>query len=103
VTEETFALAEDLLERNKRTSPRRTVEPTLLQGMVSCRKCGYALYRTSTRSSARKITYYRCLGSDRYRHLPGPVCDTRPIPAGRSGLDRGAALAGGPRADRAGN
>src|SRR4051812_16144447 len=79
VTEETFALAEDLLERNKRTSPRRTVEPTLLQGMVSCRKCGYALYRTSTRSSARKITYYRCLGSDRYRHLPGPVCDTRPI------------------------
>ena len=49
VTEETFALAEDLLERNKRTSPRRTVEPTLLQGMVSCRKCGYALYRTSTR------------------------------------------------------
>src|SRR3954462_3681515 len=79
VTEETFALAEDLLERNKRTSPRRTVEPTLLQGMVSCRKCGYALYRTSTRSSARKINYYRCLGSDRYRHLPGPVCDTRPI------------------------
>ena len=79
VTEETFALAEDLLERNKRTSPRRTVELTLLQGMVSCRKCGYALYRTSTRSSARKINYYRCLGSDRYRHLPGPVCDTRPI------------------------
>ena len=79
MTEETFALAEDLLERNKRTSPRRTVELTLLQGMVSCRKCGYALYRTSTRSSARKINYYRCLGSDRYRHLPGPVCDTRPI------------------------
>ena len=79
VTEETFALAEELLERNKRTSPRRTVEPTLLQGMVSCRKCGYALYRTSTRSSARKINYYRCLGSDRYRHLPGPACDNRPI------------------------
>ena len=79
VTEESFALAEELLERNKRTSPRRTVEPTLLQGMVSCRKCGYALYRTSTRSSARKINYYRCLGSDRYRHLPGPACDNRPI------------------------
>jgi site-specific DNA recombinase len=47
--------------------------------MVSCRKCGYALYRTSTRSSARKINYYRCLGSDRYRHLPGPACDNRPI------------------------
>ena len=79
VPEETFAQAEELLERNKRTSPRRTVEPSLLQGMVSCRQCGYALYRTSTRSSARKITYYRCLGSDRYRHLPGPPCDTPPI------------------------
>ena len=32
VTEESFALAEERLERNKRTSPRRTVEPTLLQG-----------------------------------------------------------------------
>src|SRR4051812_28263013 len=47
--------------------------------MVSCRKCGYALYRTSIRSSARKINYYRCLGSDHYRHLPGPACDNRPI------------------------
>src|SRR5262249_48724765 len=45
------------------------------QGMVSCRKCGYALYRTS----ARKIYYYRCLGSDRWRHLNGAVCDNPPI------------------------
>jgi hypothetical protein len=46
---------------------------------VSCTKCGYALYRTSTRSSARKIHYYRCLGSDAYRHLSGPVCNNRPV------------------------
>lgn len=45
----------------------------------SCRKCGYALHRTSTRSSARKIHYYRCLGSDGWRHLGGSVCDSRPI------------------------
>ncbi len=38
-----------------------------------------ALSRTSTRSSARKIHYYRCLGSDAWRHLGGAVCDTRPI------------------------
>ena len=43
-------------------SPRRTVTPSLVQGLVSCAKCGYALYRTSTRSSARTIHYYRCLG-----------------------------------------
>jgi len=46
---------------------------------VACRKCGYALYRTSTRSSARKIYYYRCLGSDRWRYLGGAVCNSRPV------------------------
>jgi hypothetical protein len=55
------------------------VTPSVVQGLVSCTKCGYALYRTSTRSSARKIHYYRCLGSDTYRHLSGPVCNNRPI------------------------
>ena len=44
-----------------------------------CEQCGYALYRTSTRTTRRQIKYYRCLGSDRYRHLRGPVCACRPI------------------------
>ena len=60
-------------------SPRRTVTPSLVQGLVSFAKCGYALYRTSTRSSARTIHYYRCLGSDKYRRFAGPVCDNRPV------------------------
>jgi site-specific DNA recombinase len=47
--------------------------------LVSCRKCGYALSRTSTRSSARNIHYYRCIGSDAWRRLSGPVCDNRPV------------------------
>src|SRR6266511_2330118 len=46
---------------------------------VSCSKCGYALSRTSTRSSARNIHYYRCIGSDAWRRLGGPVCDNRPV------------------------
>jgi hypothetical protein len=33
VSEETFALAQGQLPRNKHHSPRRTVEATLLQGM----------------------------------------------------------------------
>jgi site-specific DNA recombinase len=37
------------------------------------------MYRTSTRSSARKIYYYRCLGSDAYRRLSGSLCDNRPV------------------------
>src|SRR6202043_3456158 len=35
--------------------------------------------RTSTRSSARTIYYYRCLGSDAWRRLGGPLCHSRPI------------------------
>jgi site-specific DNA recombinase len=79
VSEEMFALAQEQLEKNKRHSPRRTVEPTLLQGMLVCEQCGYALYRTSTQTSKRKLNYYRCLGSDGYRRLRGPVCTNRPI------------------------
>src|SRR6202521_1612266 len=65
VSEETFALAQERLETNKTHAPRRTVTPSVVQGLVSCAKCGYALYRTSTRSSVRVIHYYRCLGSAR--------------------------------------
>ena len=71
VSEETFALAQEQLEKNKRHSPVVPSEPTLLQGMLVCERCGYGLYRTSTRTSARKLYYYRCIGSDAYRHLKG--------------------------------
>ena len=79
VREEIFALAQERLEANKMHAPRRTVTPSVVQGLVSCAKCGYALYRTSTRSSARSIHYYRCLGSDTWRRLSGPVCNNRPV------------------------
>jgi site-specific DNA recombinase len=79
VSEEMFALAQEQLEKNKKHSPRRTTEPTLLQGMLVCEQCGYALYRCSTRTSKHTLQYYRCLGSDGYRRLRGPVCTNRPI------------------------
>ncbi|HEY6370305.1 MAG TPA: recombinase family protein [Candidatus Sulfotelmatobacter sp.] len=79
VTEEMFALAQEQLEKNKRHSPRRTIEPTLLQGILVCEQCGYGLYRTSTHTKKRKLNYYRCIGSDGYRRLNGPVCTNRPI------------------------
>src|SRR5271166_5044895 len=79
VEDDIFARAQELLGQNKKLAPRRTIEPSIVQGLVSCSKCGYALSRTSTRSSARNIHYYRCLGSDAWRRLGGPVCDNRPI------------------------
>jgi len=74
-----FQLAQERLTHNKKYSLRRTIEPTLSQGMLVCKRCGYAYYRTSTRTSKRKLYYYRCLGSDNYRFPKGRVCQNRPI------------------------
>ena len=79
VTPDVFYLAEENLEKNKRYSKRGTKEPTLLQGLMACNKCGYAYYRTSTRTSKRKIYYYRCLGSDNFRYENGAICNSKPI------------------------
>ena len=79
VSEHTFDLAEERLQQNKAFSRRKTRTPSVLQGLVVCGKCGYGLYRTSAQTSARKISYYRCLGSDSWRHLHGPLCDSRPV------------------------
>src|SRR4051812_10086838 len=75
VTEESFARAQELLYHNKIRSRRRTIAASVVQGLVSCAKCGYAFSRTSTQTSARKIHYYKCIGSDSWRKLGGPVCD----------------------------
>ena len=79
IDEPVFARAQELLQENKVRARRRTIAPSLVQGLVSCRRCGYALSRASTRSSARLIHYYRCLGSDAWRHLGGPRCTSRPV------------------------
>ena len=74
-TEESFARAQELLRENKIRSRRRTITPSIVQGLVSCATCGYAFSRVSTQTSARKIHYYKCIGSDSWRKLGGPVCD----------------------------
>src|SRR5467141_463507 len=79
VSEQIFALAQEQLERNKHHAQRRTIEPTLLQGMLVCQQCGYALYRCSARTSRRRLYYYRCIGSAAHRQLNGTLCTNRPI------------------------
>ena len=79
ISHETFAMAQERLEQNKRYSPRRTIEPSLLQGILVCERCGYGLYRSSARTTARMLYYYRCIGSDAYRHLKGAVCENPPV------------------------
>jgi site-specific DNA recombinase len=79
VSEQQFELAGRRLQDNKRFASRHTKELTLLQGLVSCQCCGYSYYRTSTRTSSRKLYYYRCLGSDDWRYEGGRVCQNRPV------------------------
>jgi site-specific DNA recombinase len=76
VTEETFA-PQELLYHNKIRSRRRTIAPSVVQGLVGCAKCGYALSRVSTQTSARKLHYYKCIASDSWRKLGGPVCNNK--------------------------
>jgi site-specific DNA recombinase len=74
-----FAMAQARLAENRRFAARHTKVPSLLQGLLVCRACGYAYYRTSTRTSRRKLFYYRCLGSDDYRYPEGRRCTNRPV------------------------
>ena len=79
IDEATFALAAEQLEKNKRFSRRRTIEPSLLQSILVCANCGYGLYRCSTRTTKRKLYYYRCIGSDGWRRLKRDVCECAPV------------------------
>src|SRR5271169_2538794 len=82
VTEGIFARVRQRLEDNKRFAARNTKVPSLLQGLAACSACGYGYYRTSARTTSRKIYYYRCPGSDDYRYEGGRVCGNKPVRAG---------------------
>jgi site-specific DNA recombinase len=81
VTAESFGRVQQRLEGNKRFAARNTKVPSLLQGLAACSACGYGYYRTSARTTSRKIYYYRCLGSDDYRYEGGRVCGNKPVRA----------------------
>jgi len=81
VDEDTWARVQRRLEDNKRYASRNSKDPSLLQGICACSGCGYAYYRTSTRTSNTKIYYYRCLGSDDYRYEHGRICGNKPVRA----------------------
>jgi len=80
ISEETFALAQEQLQKNRQFASRRSIRPTLLQSLLVCQQCGYALYGAcGGRKPHGILYYYRCIGSDSWRHLNGPVCHNRPV------------------------
>jgi site-specific DNA recombinase len=82
VSQERFVLAQEQAAMNQRFATRRTRRPSLLQGLVVCRQCGYAWYRSTVHGGAsrdRVYRYYRCQGADGWRREHGRVCSNRPV------------------------
>ena len=79
VPESVFALAQEQLQKNQHFSPRRTKRPSLLQGLLVCQQCGYAMYGTSGGKPSHRLYYYRCQGADGYRWPQGTRCTNRPV------------------------
>src|SRR6476620_9290499 len=102
VSAETFDRVAQRLADNKRFASRNSKVPSLLQGLAACSNCGYGYYRTTTRTTNKKIHYYRCLGSDKLplRRRPGlrQQAGARRLPRHR-GLGSPHRAAGRPRPD----
>lgn len=85
VSEELFGAVQAQLEENrKRRRERAGNGQYLLQGLVVCKQCGYACYRTTNLKSANgsaPYAYYRCTGSDAYRFAGQRLCRNKQVHA----------------------
>ena len=77
-------MAEQLEENRKRQRQSRRGARWLLQGLLVCRHCGYALYGLGTRhqlaSGASVVhSYYRCIGRNGSRFGGRRLCDNRQL------------------------
>ena len=74
-----FALAQERFEQNRQFAAGRPSGPRSSRACSIRQLCGYALYRYSTRTTCRRVTYYRCTGTDVYRFPEGRRCANRPV------------------------
>jgi len=83
VSEELFeAVAEQLAENRRRVRRQKRGPGYLLQGLLECGCCGYALYGHGLSRFARNkafYPYYRCSGRDAYRHGGERICSNKPV------------------------
>ena len=85
IGEELFdSVQERLIENKKRIRQRKRGAKHLLQGLLVCKKCGYAYYGKPISLSAgkgkrRSYAYYRCIGSDAYRFGGQRICDNKQV------------------------
>lgn len=80
-----FAAAQAQLQENRRHRRERRRRPGwLLQGLVVCRRCGYAFYGKMARGrigggKTADYGYYRCLGTDGHRFGGTAPCTNRSV------------------------
>jgi site-specific DNA recombinase len=84
VGEDIFAAVAGQLEENRRRSRlTRRGASYLLQGLLVCKQCGYALYgkpiSPAQSRGKRRYTYYRCIGTDGYRFGGQKACSNKSI------------------------
>ena len=78
------SVQKQLFENKKRIRQRKRGAKHLLQGLLVCKKCGYAYYGKPISLSAgkgkrRSYAYYRCIGSDAYRFGGQPICGNKQV------------------------
>ncbi|MHC4696269.1 MAG: recombinase zinc beta ribbon domain-containing protein [Planctomycetota bacterium] len=84
VSEELFdAVAEQLAENRARSRQRKRGARYLLQGLLTCRRCGYGFYgkpvSLSSGKGKRDYAYYRCIGADAYRFGGHRICYNKQV------------------------
>jgi site-specific DNA recombinase len=85
VDKEQFEAAQAQLDENrKRKREGRRRPGWLLQGLVVCRRCGYAFYGKMARGligsrQPADYGYYRCTGTDAHRFGGQATCDNRSV------------------------
>jgi site-specific DNA recombinase len=85
VSEELFAsVGEQLAENRQRNRRSARGARYLLQGLLVCKQCGYALYGKPVSPSAAKgkkrtYAYYRCIGTDAYRFGGQRLCRNQQV------------------------
>jgi site-specific DNA recombinase len=86
VSEDLFtSVQEQLAENRQRARQHRRGASWLLQGLIVCRRCGYALYGRpinvvgGATGKRRSYAYYRCIGTDANRFDGSRICTNKPV------------------------
>jgi site-specific DNA recombinase len=62
IDNETFEMAQELMQTNKRLSLRNAKPGALLQGLITCQECGYSFGFKISGPKSKGYCYYKCIG-----------------------------------------